>query len=201
MSNARNLADNLSSLLSLASRVSNLSALADNKAAIDSAVAAPGFSNIAVLTASSGTWTVPAGVTKVKITVVGGGGGGAGSTSGGNGGVSAVSGIAAATGGSGGFLATTPGPGGVGSTGTLLFKGQDGNYQSQKSPGGLSFLGGSYGAGGASSSNQPSGGGGGTAVAYTAVTPGASLSYSVGAGGTAGTGATAGNAGVVIIEY
>lgn len=36
---------------------------------------ASGFSNFAVFT-SSGTWTVPAGVTKVKVTVVGGGGGG-----------------------------------------------------------------------------------------------------------------------------
>jgi len=39
--------------------------------------AAGGFSNMQVFT-SSGTFTVPAGVTKVKVTVVGGGGGGAG---------------------------------------------------------------------------------------------------------------------------
>jgi hypothetical protein len=42
---------------------------------------AGGFSNMEVFT-SSGTFTVPAGVTKVKVTVVGGGGGGGGANSG-----------------------------------------------------------------------------------------------------------------------
>jgi hypothetical protein len=41
-----------------------------------------GFSNIQVFT-SSGTFTVPTGITKVKATVVGGGGGGGGSSGGG----------------------------------------------------------------------------------------------------------------------
>jgi hypothetical protein len=43
--------------------------------------AAGGFSNMQVFT-SNGTFTVPAGVTKVKVTVVGGGGGGGGANSG-----------------------------------------------------------------------------------------------------------------------
>lgn len=38
-----------------------------------------GFSNLQVFT-SSGTWTVPAGVTKAKVTVIGGGGGGGGTS-------------------------------------------------------------------------------------------------------------------------
>lgn len=41
---------------------------------------AGGFSNMQVFTAS-GTFTVPAGVTKVKVTVIGGGGGGGGASS------------------------------------------------------------------------------------------------------------------------
>jgi hypothetical protein len=43
-----------------------------------------GFSNLAVYT-SSGTWTVPSGVTKCKVTVVGAGGGGWYSSGGGGG--------------------------------------------------------------------------------------------------------------------
>jgi hypothetical protein len=41
-----------------------------------------GFTNIVVFT-SSGTWTIPAGITKAKVTVVGGGGGGQSGTGGG----------------------------------------------------------------------------------------------------------------------
>lgn len=44
-----------------------------------------GFSNMDVLTAASGTWTSPAGVTKIKVTIVGSGGGGGAGTSGVNG--------------------------------------------------------------------------------------------------------------------
>lgn len=160
-----------------------------------------GFTTLVVLTAASGTWTPPAGVTRIKATAVGGGGGGAGTTSGGNGGISALSGIVAATGGVGGTLASTPGVGGIGSTGTLLVRGGSGNYQSQQSPGGLSTMGASYGAGGASASNQPSGGAGGTAVAYATVTPGTGIAYQTGTAGTAGSGASAGQPGVILIEY
>jgi hypothetical protein len=56
--------------------------------------AAGGFSNIEVFT-SSGTFTIPAGITKIKVTVVGGGGGasganGTGSSGGGAGGGAAI---------------------------------------------------------------------------------------------------------------
>lgn len=71
-----------------------------------------GFSNIQVFT-SSGTFTVPAGITKVKATVVGGGGGGGGTTPtpGGGGGTSIeiISGLTP-----GGTVAVTVGGGGAG---------------------------------------------------------------------------------------
>jgi hypothetical protein len=49
------------------------------------------FSNMAVFT-SNGTWTIPSGVTKAKVTIIGGGGGGGGNTeaSGGGGGGCAI---------------------------------------------------------------------------------------------------------------
>lgn len=69
-----------------------------------------GFSNMQVFT-SSGTFTVPAGVTKVKVTVVGAGGGGSTTTSGGGGGaaIKIVSGLTP-----GGTVAVTVGTGGAG---------------------------------------------------------------------------------------
>lgn len=45
-----------------------------------------GFSNMQVYTSGTNTWTVPAGVTQCKVTVVGGGGGGGGGASGAGGG-------------------------------------------------------------------------------------------------------------------
>jgi hypothetical protein len=69
-----------------------------------------GFSNMQVFT-SSGTFTVPAGVTKVKVTVVGAGGGGSTTTGGGGGGaaIKIVSGLTP-----GGTVAVTVGTGGAG---------------------------------------------------------------------------------------
>jgi hypothetical protein len=77
---------------------------------------ASGFSNMQVFTAN-GTFTVPAGVTKVKATVVGGGGGaaGGGGGSGGGGGGAAikiVSGLTPAN-----TVTVTVGTGGAGATG------------------------------------------------------------------------------------
>jgi len=86
-----------------------------------------GFRSQVVFTTGTSTWTIPTGITKIKVTVVGAGGGG--------GGVSAVASAAGAGGGGGGMSV-------------------------------------SY---------------------YTGLTPGNTLSYSVGTGGTAGT--TAGGAG------
>jgi hypothetical protein len=87
------------------------------------ALAGGGFSNMDIITAST-TWSVPAGVTKAKITVIGGGGGGSGNKTpsvdcgafGGNGGVA----IALVTGLSGSYTVTigAGGAGGAGGTGT-----------------------------------------------------------------------------------
>ena len=69
---------------------------------------------------SSGTFTIPAGVTKVKVTVVGGGGAGCGALAymgpGGGGGGTAIEIISSLT--PGGTVAVTVGAGGVGANGT-----------------------------------------------------------------------------------
>ena len=80
------------------------------------AAAAGGFSNLQVFT-SSGTFTIPSGITKVKVTVVGGGGGGGGSDgningSGGGGGGAAIEIISGLT--PGGTVSVTVGAGGTG---------------------------------------------------------------------------------------
>jgi len=97
---------------------------ASNPFAVSNLTASTGvFSNIQVFTAS-GTFTVPAGVTKVKATVVGGGGGGAGTNSGygagynggGSGGAGgAAIGVFSVTPGT--AYAVTVGAGGAGGTG------------------------------------------------------------------------------------
>ena len=74
-----------------------------------------GFSNMQVFT-SSGTFTVPAGITKAKVTVVGGGGGGGGANSGsyaGGGGAGGGAAIEIVTGLSG-TVSVTVGSGGSG---------------------------------------------------------------------------------------
>lgn len=77
------------------------------------AAAAGGFSNIAVFT-SSGSWTVPSGITKAKVTVVGGGGG-AGYDVGGSGGGGGGTAIEYVTGLSG-TISITVGAGGAAGT-------------------------------------------------------------------------------------
>jgi hypothetical protein len=87
--------------------------LTSNGTAWTSAAApAGGFGNMEVFT-SSGTFTVPAGITKVKVTVVGGGGGG-GTTvsgSGGGGGGTAIKVVTGLT--PGGTVTVTVGGGGA----------------------------------------------------------------------------------------
>ena len=100
-----------------------------------------GFSNMEVFT-SSGTWTNPGTITKVKVTVVGGGGGGANgqplavnaSATAPDGGTSSFGAYCSATGGYGGisyrspipagpYNGIFPGLGGIGSGGNLNFRG------------------------------------------------------------------------------
>lgn len=84
---------------------------------------AGGFTNMAIVTAT-GNWTVPAGVTKVKVTVVGGGGGSGSISSGtasatcaaggGGGGATSIGIVTGLT--PGGTVAVTIGAGGTGGT-------------------------------------------------------------------------------------
>ncbi len=83
-----------------------------------SSTVTPGFSNIAVFT-SSGSWTVPAGITACKVTVIGGGGGGgvswepsAAGGGGGAGGGTAIKFVSGLT--PGGVVGVTVGAGGAG---------------------------------------------------------------------------------------
>ena len=139
--------------------------------------------NVAAFTAS-GTWTVPAGVT-YAIAHIRGGGGGAGRTGQGTGGTSSVAfagGTVSAVGGgpltTGNVTNTTSDAGatnsGEGARAMWLVVDQAGYVN---------------------------GGNGAYIVAGGAVTPGASITVTVGAGGVAGTSGSAGGSGYVWIEY
>lgn len=134
---------------------------------------------------ADGTWTVPAGVT-YAVAHIRGGGGGVGSTSSGTGGTSSVA-------FSGGTISATGGVGNNGGTASGSFvAGTTNSGQGAKGTG-----------------NRPIGDEGYTTigqdgayiVAGDAVTPGASITVTVGAGGTAGTSGAAGGSGYVWIEY
>lgn len=177
-----------------------------------------GFSNMQVFT-SSGTFTVPAGVTKVKVTVVGGGGGGSsyggyGGAGGGGTAIRIISGLtpggtvsvtvggggaggntagsAGATGGTSSFGAFCSATGGAGQLGG---NGQNG-LGGIGSGGDLNFAG-SAGAGSTGGSSFMGGGG-------TYLTGRAGRAYGGGGGGGDGesdAGGGAGAAGVVVVEY
>jgi len=222
------------------------------------AVVAGGFSNMTVYTANA-TFTIPAGITKIKVTLVGGGGAGGSATYitdgyGGAGvgtyltsGTETITQIYAGPGIGGAPGGVTPqGGGGNATGGTLNIKGTPG-LSSQvtgqtnavsggvavtfnSGEGGSSTLGGgmppvfannngisatginlSYGGGGSggaqSSQGAGQGGGGGsTAIKYlTGLTPGNTLTVTVGTGGLASTTETRnggnGGPGIAIIEY
>jgi hypothetical protein len=164
--------------------------------------AAPGgFTAMQVFT-SSGTFTVPSGKTTVKVTVVGGGGGGAyvsgcSNISGGTGGTSSFGAYASATGGAGGSGGNGMVSGGTGSGGDINFQGGYGN--GYPGPPGGSFYGLTYGRGGSpSQTNEGYGAGGGCSIKYiTGLTPGGTVSVTIGATGSG----NAGTAGVVTVEY
>lgn len=165
---------------------------------------------------SSGTFTIPAGVTAIKITAVGGGGGGYGAafghpgSAGGNttiaSGTQSISTITAGGGSSGNY--TSGGSGGSGSGGAINiagFSGQSGGYTLLGyGLNGLTGVG--YGIGGVGGSG--SGGSGGNSIAFlTGLTPSATLSITVGAGGAGGTASgccgpgASGSQGIVLIEW
>ena len=170
--------------------------LTSNGTAWTSAAApAGGFSNYVVFTAS-GSFTVPAGITKALVTVVGGGGGG-GTTSGagGTGGTSSFVGptTTSATGGAPGTPGGGVGAGGVGSGGDINGRGGNGlsNGSGPFGWGGASIFSlasanyntvGILGAGGAGDVGGNGGGGGGTGIKmYTTLVPGTSYTVTIGA--------------------
>lgn len=184
------------------------------------------WAHIAVFSAS-GTWTVPAGVTRAKVTVIGGGGGGCGNDGsqpsfyGGHGGGTAIKivtgltpgGTVTITVGTGGSGGSSAGPTGGGTGGTSSF----GAYCSATGGASASAAGG-QGAGSGGDVNIDGGDGntagtawsigGGSALAPAGLSFGATAragnfpgggGTSPSASGTANGGAGAG--GVVIIEY
>ncbi len=156
---------------------------------------------------SNGTFTIPTGVTKLKVTVVGGGAAGTGSNSnecgnpsaGNAGGASSVASgnqsISSITGNGGGYgSANAQGANGNGVGGDINVAGSRGDSLTF---GGLY----AYGVGGGGA--FAGGGAGGTAIKWlTGLTPGANLAVTRGAGGN-GSGVQFGNgqAGIVIFEW
>ena len=142
--------------------------------------------------AASGTWTVPAGVTYAVAHIRGGGGGtGSVASTGGAGGTSSVafaSGTISATGGN--FANNTNAWGYNIQTNAGVANSGQGAYTSAQSDPGPGGTGQSVRAGD-----------GAYIVAGAAVTPAASITVTVGAGGTAGTSRAAGGSGYVWIEY
>ena len=179
---------------------------------------------------SSGTFTVPVGVTAVKVRGCGGGGGGSGGTAGGTTSfgshVSATGGATGSTSGggvsTGGDINITGGPGiAATSSSTLSSGGACGGgrgmafasvsgllggtsgYGSPSTPNGFNATG--YGNGGGVHSatvGVSSGCGGGYFEKYiTGLTPGESITVTIGNGGASGTYGSAGSPGIVIVEW
>lgn len=135
---------------------------------------------------TSGTWTVPAGVT-YAVAHITAGGGGAGRASSGTGGTSSVafaSGTVSATGGAA-----------LNHDKDILIS----TYAGAANSGYGAYFGAVDGAGDAGLSGNA--GNGAIIVAGAAVTPAASITITVGAGGVAGTSGSAGGTGYVYIEY
>jgi hypothetical protein len=165
------------------------------------------------LTSGSGAiYTTPVGATQLRIRASAGGGGSGGSTgTGGTGGTTTFNAINAIGGTGGGLNGLTGGIGGTGGTGTASLR-VPGNGGPGVGPGGSSpFFGGggtqlttagaaNTGAGGSSAGN----GGGGSGECFELIinAPAATYTYTIGAGGIAGTGAgaTAGGTGVIIVD-
>lgn len=178
---------------------------------------------------TSGTeWVVPTGVTRVKFTIFGASGGGGG---GGEGGATNTAGNAGSAGTAGGTtsfnagaFSTTGGGAGFGGSSTLGTAGSAGAAHGVGSGGTVNRTGGgqSGGEGGeggtAADADDPAaqnggrGGDGGYVQGVLTVTPGATVTYAIGAAGAAGAGGTGasgadggagiiGQAGVIVLEY
>ena len=144
--------------------------------------------NVEAFTAS-GTWTVPAGVTYAIAHIRAGGGGVGRGAAGGAGGTSSVAfagGTISATGGNGSGMWTGA------STSVAARAGQANSGQGANMSGAIAGDGGL---------GANLGGNGAEIVAGGAVTPAASITITIGAGGTAGTDGAAGGSGYIWIEY
>ena len=176
---------------------------------------------------SSGTFTVPSGVTAVKVTMCGGGGAGRFNSTGSSGGTSSFGGYVSASGGTRG--ATSSGGAGGGTSGAdFSATGGNGGQAAGGGVGGSTnfgyahvanagLLGGNggnyyysgttasgYGNGGTADSEESSvgGGAGGYAIKYvTGLTSGGTVSVTIGAGGTVGDSRGHGRAGIVFVEW
>lgn len=179
-----------------------------------------GFANMDVFT-SSGTWTVPSGVVKCKVTVTGGGAGGGGTNNAGGGAGSTAIKILTLSGSS---ATVTVGAGGAGGTngndstfvyGATTVKGGKGwtNLSDQDTNpsatgGDINILGGSgqgpyqttYGVGGLGGSSYWGGGGNGGSSTGSG-TNGKAYGSGGGAYGSSGGSNGAGAGGIVVIEY
>jgi hypothetical protein len=152
------------------------------------AINAGGAVKVATFT-SSGTWTVPTGVTYAVAYILAGGGGTGLNTTAGNGGTSSVAfaaGTVSATGGTKGGIANTTGAlyHAVG----VVNSGQGGLTSGDNATSADTAL-------------QYRAQDGALITAGGVVSPAASITVTVGAGGTAGTSGIAGGTGYVYIEY
>lgn len=164
-------------------------------------------------TLTSGTsYTVPAGVTYLNVTLGGGGGGCGGLNPTGNGANSATAG---GTGGTTTFTGATSAPGGSGSGSISAYPYGNSPYGGQaiagiantgkgaQMPFVIAAQTGYFGVGGGAANGQD----GAVITSNVSTTPGASITYSIGAGGTAGVGGAegrngaAGGSGYIIVEY
>jgi hypothetical protein len=191
---------------------------------VSQAAAAGGGDYIMQVFTTPGTWTKPAGLKAIKVTVIGGGGAAGLSNPQGSGGTSSFGSPAflSATGGTGGSGPLGPGPGGAGSGGQLNGSGSKGFAPGQSfactpftgSIGGASAFGFGQSAvffsapvtglvyGGGGTIQGLSAGGAGGAIEYidAPALPGPQP-YTVGAAGAAGPApSVAGGAGVIIVE-
>lgn len=167
------------------------------QAPVKRALKGPGMGQFIVSTASSGTWTVPTGITSIDLLLIGGGGGGAsagdGGAGGGGGSISRTS------------YAVTPGAGisySVGAGGAANSNGSDSTFGALTAGGGQGCVSGQTGAaggtgdfaggdGGDGSAGIAGGGGGGSGGRSAAGNDGDDF----GAGGAGGAAVTDGGAG------
>jgi len=148
---------------------------------------------------SSGTFTIPTGVTAIKVSIVGGGGGG-GVVDNANGSGGGTSSVASGT----QSISTRSATGGQGANqfnSNVSGSGSGGDLNLTTTFGISSFGFFPRGVGGASSGLVPGGAGGGCLAFITSLTPGNTLTVTVGSGGAGAAGAGAGTAGVVVIEF